>query len=129
MLTVERKIRRKYSALALVATVACALILWGLQSKLSLYHSASVESGVPIAKLLSQKERPVSTGRLNAPLSSVQPFHQALHRNFPGDVGALAVGLQQRDLQSSEAFVQPESFPAPPQQRLTRTSPRAPPIL
>ena len=125
----ERKTRRKYSALALVATVACALILWGLQSKLSLYHSASAQSGVPIAKLLSQRERPVSTGRVEAPLFSLQSFHRALHRNFPGGVGALAANLQRRDLQPSEAFVQLENFPAPRQQRRTRTSPRAPPII
>jgi hypothetical protein len=129
MLTMEPKTRRAYFGLALVTMVACALILWGLQSKLSLYHSASVESGVPIAKLLSERERPVSTGRAEAPLLLVQPFHRALHRNFPGAVGALAASLQRRDLQSSEAFVQPESSPTLPQQRLTRTTPRAPPII
>lgn len=35
-----------------------ALAVWGLHYKLSLYHLSSVHARTPVAKLLSQKERP-----------------------------------------------------------------------
>ena len=37
--------------------VGLAVILWGIQYKLSLYHSVAAQRVIPAAKLLSQKER------------------------------------------------------------------------
>jgi hypothetical protein len=48
----------------LMALLGVAVICWGLHSKLSLYQSAAARHGVPVAKILSQKERAVA----NAPM-------------------------------------------------------------
>ena len=41
-----------------VLLLALAVFGWGLRSKLSLYHVARASEAIPIAKLLSERERP-----------------------------------------------------------------------
>jgi hypothetical protein len=48
--------------------LAMAVFVWGLQYKLSLYHGKdAVAHSAPAAKLLSEKERPVTAVSLDAP--------------------------------------------------------------
>lgn len=49
---------RKSLAHLLFVLLGLAVVLWGIQYKLSLYRSATVQRSIPTAKLLSQKERP-----------------------------------------------------------------------
>lgn len=60
LLTADSTTRPASPALFFVLTLAFAVCFWGLHYKLSLYHSAAARPAVPAAKLLSQKERPVS---------------------------------------------------------------------
>jgi hypothetical protein len=128
VLTAKQK-TRKYFALTLVATLACAVILWGLQSKLSLYHSAAVRSTAPVAKLLSQKERPVSTGYVEALLVSSRHIQNASLERFPTSPAALPVILHLHELRQSDVPVSLTSSRPLRWQHLSRSSPRAPPIL
>jgi len=130
LLSIVHKTRRKYSALALVAVLSCAVFLWGLQSKLALYHSAGAHAGVPVAKLLTQKERPLSSGRVERVLLSSRPFPNASLEVFPAGVAVLPANLYLNDLQSSEeGCVRPRHLPALRWQHLSPISPRAPPIV
>jgi hypothetical protein len=85
MLTLEAKTRRRYPALALTALLGLAVFIWGLHYKLSLYQTAGIHQTVPAAKLLSQKERPASSFKIESRivaqrrpqfLSRAIPFHQ-----------------------------------------------------
>ena len=130
LLTIVHKTRRKYSALALVAALSCAVFLWGLQSKLALYHPAGVHAGLPIAKLLTQKERPLSSARVERVLLSSQPFPNASLEVFPVGVAAIPTNLLRNDLMSSEeGCARPGHLPALLWQHLSRIGPRAPPIV
>lgn len=60
LLTADRTNRPNAPALFFVLILAFAVCSWGLRYKLSLYHAAGARPAVPAAKLLSQKERPVS---------------------------------------------------------------------
>jgi hypothetical protein len=52
--------------------LAMAVFVWGLQYKLSLYHGKdAVSHSAPAAKLLSEKERPVTALALDAPSQPV----------------------------------------------------------
>jgi hypothetical protein len=44
-----------------VVLLALAVFGWGLRSKLSLYHVARASEAIPIAKLLSERERSADT--------------------------------------------------------------------
>jgi hypothetical protein len=58
-----------------------AVFVWGLQYKLSLYHSQDkISHAGPEAKLLSQKERPVTGGavEIQAPPAPLHPGLPAL---------------------------------------------------
>ena len=128
VLTAKQK-TRKYSALTLVTTLACAVILWGLQSKLSLYYSAGVRSTVPMAKLLSQKERPISTGHVETDLPSNRHILNASLERFPNSLAALPANLHLNELRRSDEPVSLRSRRVLRWQHLSRTSPRAPPIV
>jgi hypothetical protein len=63
-----------------ILLLALAVFGWGLHSKLSLYHvRAGASEAVPIAKLLSERERPSDTAE-----------HCELN---PGDLHAVALAL------------------------------------
>jgi hypothetical protein len=85
VLTLESKTRRRYPALALAVMLGLAVFMWGLHYKLSLYHAAGSHQTAPSAKLLSQKERPASSFKIESRvvaqyrpqfLSRAIPFHQ-----------------------------------------------------
>ena len=83
MFTLGGKIRRTPPALVLVLTLVAAVCFWGLHYKLSLYQSAAARSSLPAAKLLSQKERPISSsdvGSLDPPF--LQSLASAIHPTF-----------------------------------------------
>lgn len=46
-----------------VLLLALAVFGWGLRSKLSLYHVARASEATPIAKLLSERERPAEAAQ------------------------------------------------------------------
>ena len=55
--------------------LAMAVFVWGLQYKLSLYKNKdSIAHSAPAAKLLSEKERPVTAQVVDAPLPQPPPF-------------------------------------------------------
>ena len=60
LLRLECATRRPAPAWLLVM-LACAVFFWGLHYKLSLYRSESAQHSAPAAKLLSHRERPVSS--------------------------------------------------------------------
>jgi hypothetical protein len=85
VLILEVKTRRRYPALALAALLCLAVFMWGLHYKLSLYHTAGSHQTAPAAKLLSQKERPAASFKIENRvafqcrpqfLSHAIPFHQ-----------------------------------------------------
>ena len=41
--------------------LACTVVFWGVQYKVSLYRSPAAQRSIPAAKLLSQDERPCTT--------------------------------------------------------------------
>ena len=74
LLTVDTTTRRTAPALFFVLMLAIAVFSWGLHYKMSLYCPKATQSNVPVAKLLSQKERPVSPKDLSSARStSPQP--------------------------------------------------------
>ena len=82
--------RRTASGLFL-ATLAFAVFFWGLHYKLSLYRSNTAQHCSPEAKLLSQKERPVSFNRLGS-VRSVSPQPQSSTFFFTFLIAAVAIG-------------------------------------
>ena len=56
--------RRNHLAIGVsVLLLALAVFGWGLRSKLSLYHVARASEAIPIAKLLSERERPADAAQ------------------------------------------------------------------
>jgi hypothetical protein len=56
--------RRSHLAIGVsVLLLALAVFGWGLRSKLSLYHVARTSEATPIAKLLSERERPADAAQ------------------------------------------------------------------
>lgn len=61
LLTVDTTTRRSTPAVFLIVMLFFAVFFWGLQYKLSLYHFGTGLAAGPAAKLLSPKERPMSS--------------------------------------------------------------------
>jgi len=122
----ESSIRRRLPTLVPVLLLAFAVFAWGLQYKLSLYHSETRQTGVPEAKLLSPKER------LTAPLETVAltgSLFIASNRNIVPTAAAFPshsfFGAELRIdglLQSNRGSSAPQ-FPL-----LSSSNPRAPPL-
>ena len=92
LLTVDTTTRRTAPALFFVLLLAIAVFSWGLQYKMSLYCPKATPSNVLTAKLLSQKERPVSPKDVNSALStSPQPQSSTLFSVFL--IATIAVGV------------------------------------
>lgn len=91
LLTVNTTTRRTAPALLFVLMLSFAVCLWGLHYKLSLYHVGATRAAGPAAKLLSQKERPVSSKDVNSlkPVS-LQPQSSTLFPTLL--IAAIAVG-------------------------------------
>jgi len=127
-LRLEGQIRRTSWNLAPVLVLALAVFAWGLQYKLSLYHSEARRTGVPEAKLLSPRERPASIAQLEAasltcPLfSTTDRYTVPTAAALPSD-SYLDVGLR------IEHFLRPQQDPSAPRFRFfSLSNPRAPPI-
>ena len=71
-----------FLSLMATALLAAAVFLWGAEYKCSLYHAHPPKhTPVPMAKLLSEKERPVATGGaglVRAPLTLAAFFSLSL---------------------------------------------------
>jgi hypothetical protein len=61
LLTVDTTTRRSTPALFLIVMLFFAVFFWGLRYKLSLYDFGTGSAAGPAAKLLSPKERPMSS--------------------------------------------------------------------
>jgi len=72
--------RQQLPALLLVLLLGFAVFLWGMRYKLSLYQSDAAQRAVPAAKLLSQKERPVSSDKLANSFIAGQPLCAVFHK-------------------------------------------------
>src|ERR1700743_793038 len=66
--------RVKSPAFLFFTMLSFAVFLWGIQYKLSLYHSEVAQRAVPVAKLLSQKERPSFSTQLEHFLLTGHPL-------------------------------------------------------
>jgi hypothetical protein len=108
--------------------LACAVFGWGLQYKISLYDQANGQSAsIPHAKLLSERERPVSSldGASISP-SSTQPQSSVFYPLFL--IVTLVLGLR---LSADVWMRNPRVADAMPQQRRAHSnffSFRPPPI-
>jgi hypothetical protein len=92
LLTVDTTTRRTRPALFFVLMLVFAVCFWGLQYKLSLYHFSAARTAGPVAKLLSQKERPVSSKDVGSVRpASQQPQSSTLVPTFR--IAAIAAGL------------------------------------
>jgi hypothetical protein len=89
LLNFEATTRRRLPAFFVILTLMFAVSTWGLQYKLSLYHCLGVRHSVPEAKLLSQKERPVTSGHIERLRLSSRPFPSATHTFLPNSIAAL----------------------------------------
>jgi len=105
-----------------------AVFCWGLHSKLSLYQSAAAQRGVPVAKILSQKERAVENApmeRLLAGGSVVTFTHEG------GNAGASALLLPANlplISKMSGEILGPATAPEVLLLRRAQSGPRAPPF-
>lgn len=118
--TRRAQLQRVLPAGIFVIVLALAVFGWGLHSKLSLYHvSAHRSAHAPVAKLLSQRERP--SDRLEQiALSSADP-HVVVF-------AATALSL----LRAAEAKPSPRALAPPPERLVTPQGPsllRPPPSL
>jgi hypothetical protein len=113
--------------LGVILMLAFAVSFWGLQYKLSLYHSVGAKPVVPEAKLLSQKERPVTNGHLERVLLSSRPLALATHSFAPVYVAAMPSDAQLAFQWSGEAHVPPEGPQAFPWRYGSRIHSRGPP--
>jgi hypothetical protein len=98
--------------------LACAVFGWGLQYKMSLYNQANGQSAsIPHAKMLSERERPVSSldGASISP-SSTQPQSLAFYPLFL--IATLMLGLRlaadvwMRDSRAVDAIPQQRRAPS-----------------
>ena len=128
LLKLEATTRRRLPAFFVILMLMVAVSTWGLQYKLSLYHSPGARHSVPEAKLLSQKERVVASSHLDKLRLSSRPFASSTPSTFLDDVAALP---DTENLIAShwpeEDHVSAESVAALRFRQLSRTSPRAPP--
>jgi hypothetical protein len=93
LLTVDTTTRRTAPALFFALMLAFAVCFWGLQYKLSLYHFSAARTAGPVAKLLSQKERPVSSKDVDSVRpASQRPQSSILLSTFL--IAAIVVGSQ-----------------------------------
>jgi hypothetical protein len=118
--TRRAQLQRVLPAGIFVIVLALAVFGWGLHSKLSLYHvSAQSSAHAPVAKLLSQRERP--SDRLEQiALSSADPYMVVF--------AATALLL----LRAAEAKPSPRALAPPPERLVTPQGPsllRPPPPL
>lgn len=102
LLKLEATTRRRLPAFFVILMLMFAVSTWGLQYKLSLYHSLGARHSVPQAKLLSQKERPVTSGHMERLRLASRPFPSATHPIFPHSIAALPANTNLVALQGRE---------------------------
>src|SRR5207237_8695398 len=95
--------------------------------KLSLYHSMGEQASVPVAKLLSQKERPVATAHLERLAAAAEPSTVSLQTIDSGGFGALLISALLALSFSFLCVLTPEETPPLSAPVVSRVGPRAPP--
>jgi hypothetical protein len=104
-----------------------AVFFWGLQYKLSLYHSE--QGAVPAAKLLSQRERPASSVAMASLLLVGQPLPVVPHKTLSDTHTAWSADAHLQVVNRSEELLGTSLSPRAPQPwHITHSSPRAPPM-
>jgi len=120
--------RRKSLAHLLFVLLGVAVILWGIQYKLSLYRSVAVQRAIPVAKLLSQKER-LSTSIVKefsvAPTDL--PFATRTRIALPFSA-RVALGSGASGGLGRQSFLASSRRGISPATPFRRASPRAPPV-
>lgn len=128
MLTLNPTSRRTHSALTLAVLLGSAVFLWGLGYKLSLYQTVVSHHSEPAARLLSQKERPVPILPLDGLFRSGKaPHHPGPQTSSPTDLAQLG-RVHLEVVGTPGALPRPSTPLSPPPSRITRSSPRAPPV-
>jgi hypothetical protein len=105
-----------------------AVPFWGTQYKLSLYHSLDGTPGVPVAKLLSQKERPVSSVHLERLAASAEPSSTNVQTLDAGALDLLLCALLVFTF-GTVPVLGLEETPRLSTPVVSRSGPRAPPIF
>lgn len=127
LLKFEATTRRRLPAFFVILMLTFAVSSWGLQYKLSLYHTPGVHHSVPEAKLLSQKERPTSSSQMERLQLSHRPFPVATHTPTPDSFAALPLHMGLLALQDPEEDVLAKSAFALRSRYVSRIGLRAPP--
>lgn len=128
LLKFEATTRHRLPAFFVVLMLTFAVSSWGLQYKLSLYHSPGVRHSVPEAKLLSEKERPASSTHLERLRLSSRPFPAATHTSSPDSLAALPANTNLIALQDPEEDLLAKGAFALRSRHVSRIGLRAPPI-
>ena len=129
MLSVDSSIRRRSPALAPVLMLAFAVFAWGLQYKLSLYHSASRTNAVPVVKLLSPRERQNANSHIEELLLAGRALGVQVHQTILDTVANLPGIAYPTSLDRSRELLGPQhssNVPRFPERSLS--NPRAPPV-
>lgn len=127
--TFDTTTRRRLPALVVVAMLAIAVCCWGLQYKLSLYHAVGAHSAAPAAKLLTQKERPQTSGHLESLLLATRPVVRTAQTLLKNTFVELPAGASLTDLHwFGERSGWAETSGAVRQRSFLPAGPRAPPI-
>ena len=109
--------------------LAFAVCFWGLQYKLSLYHARVAHPAVPVAKLLSQKERPLANRLLERVAPAGCLITQATRANGWSAAAALPTNAYRIGLRGlRELGGAAETARTACSQQVSLTGPRAPPI-
>jgi hypothetical protein len=129
VLTLNPTSRRRPSALTLAVLLGCAVFLWGLGYKLSLYQPVVSRHSEPAARLLSQKERPVPVLHLDRLFRSGKALHHPGPQTFaPTDLARLdPIHLAAAAAAAPRALTRPSTPLSQQPSRITRSTPRAPP--
>jgi hypothetical protein len=129
LLKFDRTNRVKSPALLLFIMLSFAVFVWGVQYKLSLYHSEIAQRAIPAAKLLSQKERLSFSTQLESLLLPGRPLPTTPSKQFfPTHISQqapaqLAVSIRlERELRVPTRSRATESYD------IDLSPPRAPPI-
>lgn len=130
LLKFDRTNRTKSPALLFFTMLSFAVFLWGIQYKLSLYHSEVAQRIVPVAKLLSQKERPSFSTQLERFLLTEHPLPKTPSKKlFTTHIAQEPPTQIAISIRVERAVRLPDCGAARKLHDIDLSSPRAPPIV
>jgi hypothetical protein len=118
--------RTPRSSLALM--LGFAVVLWGVQYKLSLYCCEATHRTIPAAKLLSESERPISSVQLEGLLAAGRPLSIIVRQSFSN--ASIALLAAERPVAAYQSTRMPREVDQNASRflHMVSSNPRAPPI-